>query len=75
MCQISSRSVYSVVSGSNKTQIIFWTSAFCVVADCRQSDKVEYTGAQLQTKASKSDVQKRDEQTQKLNVFGRSGGG
>jgi len=45
-CQISSRSVYSVVLWRRKTLIfaIFWTSAFSDVANWHQSH-----GAQLQT--------------------------
>jgi len=66
----------------------FWTSAFCGVANCRQSDKVEYgcttinqgikivyalmakSGAQTLTFKSVT-----NKHTQKLNVFGPSGGG
>ena len=44
MCQILSRSVYSVVLWRRKTQIVavFWSSAFSVVANWQQSDKVEH---------------------------------
>ena len=76
-------------SGSDKTLIffVFWTSAFCGVANCRQSDKVEYgctttnqgikivyafmakSGAQTLTFKSV-----KNKHTQKLNIFGRSGG-
>ena len=43
-CQISSRSVYSVALCWRKPQFLpfFWTSAFSVVANSQQSDKVEY---------------------------------
>ena len=43
-CQISYRSVYSVALWRRKPPIfaIFWTSAFSVVANWQQSDKVEY---------------------------------
>ena len=43
-CQISSRSVYSVALCWRKPPIfaIFWTSAFSVVANWQQSDKVEH---------------------------------
>jgi len=67
---------------------VFWTSAFCGVANCRQSDKVEYgcttinQGIKIvyafmaksgaQTLTLNSVTNKR---TQKLNVFGRSSGG
>ena len=76
-------------SGSDKTQIFpfFWTSAFCGVANCRQSDKVEYgctttnQGIKIvyafmaksgaQTLTFKSVTNKH---TQKLNVFSCPGG-
>jgi len=50
-CQIWSRSVYSVALCWRKTPIfaIFWTSAFSVVANWQQSDKVEHGFTQLQT--------------------------
>ena len=43
-CQISSQSVYSVDLCWRKTPIfaVFWTSAFSVVANWQQSDKVEH---------------------------------
>ena len=43
-CQTSSRSVYSVALWRRKNPIfaIFWTSAFSVVANWQQSDKVEH---------------------------------
>ena len=43
-CQISSGSVYSVALCWRKSQIFadFWTSAFSVVANWQQSDKVEH---------------------------------
>ena len=43
-CEISSRSVYSVVLWRRKTPIfaVFWTSAFSDVANCHQSQKVEH---------------------------------
>ena len=43
-CQISSRSVYSVALWRRKNPIfaIFWTSAFSVVANWPQSQKVEH---------------------------------
>ena len=46
-CEISSRSVYSVVLCRRKTPIfavfdVFWTSAFSDVANCHQSQKVEH---------------------------------
>ena len=49
-CQISSRSVYSVVLWRRKTPIfaVFWTSAFSGVGNWQQSGKAE-DGAQLQT--------------------------
>jgi len=76
-------------SSSDKTLIFpfFWTLAFCGVANCRQSDKVEYgctttnQGIKIvyafmaksgaQTLKFKSVTNKH---TQKLNVFGRSDG-
>jgi len=47
MCQISSRSVYSVALCRQKRTIlpyfaIFWTSAFCGVANLQQSEKLEH---------------------------------
>ena len=77
-------------SGSDKTQIfpVFWTSAFCGVANCRQSDKVEYectTTNQgikiIHAFMAKSGAQTlmfksvKNKHTQKLNAFGHSGGG
>ena len=49
-CQMSSRSVYFVALCWRKPPIfaVFWTSAFSVVANWQQSDKVEH-GTQLQT--------------------------
>jgi len=43
-CQISSRSVYSVALCWRKTPIfaVFWTSAFSVITNWQQSDKVEH---------------------------------
>ena len=43
-CEISSRSVYSVVPGGEKPPIfaVFWTSAFSDVANWHQSQKVEH---------------------------------
>ena len=43
-CLISSRSVYSVALCWRKPQFlpVFWTSAFSVVANWQQSDKVEH---------------------------------
>jgi len=43
-CEISSRSVYSVVLWRRKTPIfaVFWTSAFSDVANWHQSQKVEH---------------------------------
>ena len=43
-CEISSRSVYSVVLWRRKPPIfaVFWTSAFCDVANWHQSQKVEH---------------------------------
>jgi len=43
-CQISSRSVYFIALCWRKTPIfaVFWTSAFSVVANWQQSDKVEH---------------------------------
>ena len=43
-CQISSRSVYSVALCWRKTSIftVFWTSAFSVLANCQQYEKVEH---------------------------------
>jgi len=43
-CQISSRSVYSVALCWRKPPFfaVFWTSAFSVVANWQQSDKVEH---------------------------------
>ena len=96
-CQISSGSVYSVALCWRKTPIfaVFWTSAFSVVANWPQSDKVEHGCTTTNLPLSNSikivsvlqrlhseiwrtisDVQKRDEQTdrqtnrQKLNAFG-----
>ena len=44
ICEISSRSVYSVVLWLRKTQIfaVFWTSAFSGVANWQQSETVEH---------------------------------
>ena len=87
-CKISSRSVYSVALCWRKTPIfaVFWTSAFCGVASCQQSEKVEHgcttTNLPLSNRikivsvlqrlhgeiwCTNSDVQKRDEQTDKKN--------
>jgi len=43
-CEISSRSVYSVVLWRRKTPnfAVFWTSAFSDVANCHQSMKAEH---------------------------------
>ena len=43
-CEISSRSVHSVVLWRRKPPLfaVFWTSAFSVVTNWRQSDKVEH---------------------------------
>ena len=43
-CEISSRSVYSIVLWRRKTPIftVFWTSAFSGVANWQQSEKVEH---------------------------------
>ena len=72
---------------------VFWTSAFSVVANWQQSEKVEHGCTNLHLSngikivsvlqrlhgkigRSISDVQKRDEQTdKKLNVFGRPAAG
>jgi len=74
---------------------IFWTSAFSVVTNWQQSDKVEHgctttnlplsNGIKIVSVLQRlhgeightiSDVQKRDEETdKKLNVFGCPGGG
>jgi len=83
-CEISSRSVYSVVLWRRKTPIfaVFWSSAFNGVANCQQCEKVEhgYTTTNLplsngirivsvlqclhgEIGRTISDVQKRDEQT------------
>ena len=49
-CEISSRSVYSVVLWRQKNPIfaVFWTLAFSDVANWQQSEEVEH-GAQPQT--------------------------
>ena len=85
-CQISSGSVYSVALCWRKPPVfaVFWTSAFCVVANWQQSDKVEHgctttnltvsNGIKIVSVLQRlhgeigrttSDVQKRDEQTDK----------
>ena len=99
-CQILSGSVYSVALCWRKNNFCrFWTSAFDVVANWQQYDKVEHGRTTTSLSLSKnvkivsvlqrlqgeigrtiSDVQKRDEQTdkqtdKKLNVFGHPGGG
>jgi len=98
--QILSRSVYTVALCWRKTPIfaIFWTSAFSVVTNWQQSDKVEHGCTTTNLPLSNaikivsvcqrlhgeiwrtiSDVQKRDEQTnrqtEKLNVFGHPSDG
>ena len=101
MCQISSRSVYSVTLCWRKTPMfaLFWTSAFSGVTNRQQSEKVEHgctttnlplsNGIKILSvlqclhgviRCTISDVQKHDGQTskqtdEKLNVFGRPGGG
>jgi len=85
-CEISSRSVYSVVLWRRNPPIfaVFWTSAFSGVANWQQSEKVEHRCTTTNLPLSNSikivsvlqrlhgeigrtisDVQKRDEQTDK----------
>jgi len=94
-CEMSSRSVYSVLLWRRKKTIfaVFWTSAFSGVANWQQSEKVEHrctttnlslsNGIEIVSVLQRlhgeigrtiSDVQKRDEQTdkqtnKKLNVL------